>query len=942
MVSHQDESQLIPDESQLISQFARGNGSIFVGAGLSVGAGLPGWAALVEPLAQKVHSPKGSSFPDVAQYYVNLNDRPTLVGHVRKELKGHSPTEIHRELIKLPVPRIFTTNFDRLLEAACDEQRLLFGSIVTDQDLALMDSAEKSIVKLHGDLEQPESWVITSEDYDNYFSDHPAIANLLGMDLHSRTVLFLGYSFNDVDLRMILSQVKRVAGRFRRNLFAVQFNPTSLEVEELKRRGVRVIGLKAKPNGFNKALKQWLEDFSRRVRESPELNPVARQLFAIDFINSNLPPRGSDLLGRATDLTRVMDGLRSRYPLIAIQGSAGVGKTSLVIEAGRTCSLGRNESVADPVVFEYVVWISAKDKPDQKRWLDDVLNVIATTTNNPAITQLPTKTTKKREEKEQQVRQLLQSYKVLLIIDNFETMDDPELIRWLERLPYPSKAIVTSRPRPESLAAWTVSLKGLEIEEAARLLRQHAAQLGQGFKDQAFHDLARVTNGNPQAMRLALGLIQGGTVDLEQMISQLDDQGRKPERIFQELFSGSWEGLSGPARQILLVTPLFIGVSSIRKDALQAATGLSSHYFAQGLNQCLRFGLLEEDHVPQRYVIHPLTRAFARNQLSLQPEWEREARHRCTEYFREFVRKRVVRRRPEPLYWNALVGVRMVELDPEWPSIQQVMTWADEDRDDEVLVELVMLLVHYMDSRFLNLERLEYVKKAVAALQRMGRQEDEALLRIDALGWTYVEVLKLELAYEEIFRGFKIARGDDLRALGLAWRARVRVERRDVVRADELIREALAIDASPWIRFRVNMSAGDIKLKRGDRESAKAALEFYQRAAEEAESYGGEGYGYQIGPRIGLAYLGVGQIEEAERKFKELSGLEQIPIGKLYAEYGLALVARERGKFPEAKVMLNDVKAKLSRRTRSNLLLRLIEEQEARMQGSQGALSSPA
>ena len=243
-----DESQLIPDESQLINQFARGNGSVFVGAGLSVGAGLPGWADLVKPLAQKVNSPEGSSYPDIAQYYVNLNDKPTLVNYVLSKLRrpGFGPTEIHKQLAKLPVSRIFTTNYDRLLEDAFNAQGLSIGKIVTDEHLALMDSPEKSLIKIHGDLEQPESWVLTSDDYDNYFSNHPGIANLLGMDLHSRTVLFLGYSFNDIDLRMILSRVKRVAGRFRKNLFAVQFNSTSLEVEELKRRGVRVIGLKAK------------------------------------------------------------------------------------------------------------------------------------------------------------------------------------------------------------------------------------------------------------------------------------------------------------------------------------------------------------------------------------------------------------------------------------------------------------------------------------------------------------------------------------------------------------------------------------------------------------------------------------------------------------------------------------------------------------------------
>lgn len=930
------ENQIIPDESQLIHQFARGNGSVFVGAGLSIGAGLPGWADLVKPLAQQVNSPEHSSFPDIAQYLVNLHDRPALVEHVWRLLKqATGPTQIHKQTISLPVPRIFTTNLDRLLEAAFEEQRLPFCKVVTDEHIALMDSAAKSIVKLHGDLEQPESWVITSADYENYFSNHPGIANLLGMDLHSRTVLFLGYSFSDIDLRMILSQVKKVAGSFRRNLFAVQLNPSLLEIEELRRRGVRVIGLKAGEEDFNAVLLKWLQEFSRRVRESLELQPSARQLFAIDFINGSVPKRSVDLLGRTTDLARVMDGLRSRYPLVAIKGPAGVGKTTLAIEVGHTCSLSRIEAAADDVIFEYIVWISAKDKPDQRRWLDDILNAIAETTNNLAITQLPFKTSLQRADKQKQVSHLLRSYSTLVIIDNFETIIDRDLIAWLEQIPDPSKALITSRSKPERVAAWSVDLEGLAKEEALQLLRQHTRQAKLSLEpdDESLHDLARVTGGNPQAIKMSIGLAQGGITDLSQIVSQLDNPDKKPERIFKELLSGSWERLSEPARHILLVTPIFIGASSIRKEALRAASGVKGD-FDHWLVQCLSFGLLEEGHEQQRYIIHPITRAFARAQLNEHPQWEREAKDRCTKYFLEFVKSRVIRPRPEPSYWNALVSVSMSDLDLEWPSIQQVLTWADEMGQDEILTEFVMLLVHYMDSRFLNLERLEYVEKAVSAFDRMGRKEEEALLRIDALGWTYVEVLKLDQAYQQIFKGFEVAQGDDLRALGLAWRARVRVERRDFKRADELINEAFAINCSPWIKFRVNMAAGDIELKRGGVRGPQKALRFYQSAAKEADSYGGEGYGYQIGPRIGLAYLGIGQIEEAEQKFEELKGLEQIPIGKLYAEYGLALVASERGNVPEARVMLNDVKAKLSRRTRSNLLLRLIEEQEARLQSA--------
>src|SRR5260370_3200288 len=86
-----------------------------------------------------------------------------------------------------------------------------------------------------------------------------------------------------------------------------------------------------------------------------------------------------------------------------------------------------------------------------------------------------------------------------------------------------------------------------------------------------------------------------------------------------------------------------------------------------------------------------------------------------------------------------------------------------------------------MDSRFFNLDRLIYVKKAVEATHKMSLKEYEALLRIDALGWTYVEEDRLDEAYREITAGLSIAKqigGNDekakqLLALGLAWQARV-------------------------------------------------------------------------------------------------------------------------------------------------------------------------
>lgn len=80
---------------------------------------------------------------------------------------------------------------------------------------------------------------------------------------------------------------------------------------------------------------------------------------------------------------------------------------------------------------------------------------------------------------------------------------------------------------------------------------------------------------------------------------------------------------------------------------------------------------------------------------------------------------------------------RMRNIDPEWSCIQAAIDWAS----DGELVEFVTLLVHYMDSRFLNKERIEYVSRALTALRKLNRKEEEALFHIDALGWTFVELV---------------------------------------------------------------------------------------------------------------------------------------------------------------------------------------------------------
>src|SRR5436853_78089 len=111
--------------------------------------------------------------------------------------------------------------------------------------------------------------------------------------------------------------------------------------------------------------------------------------------------------------------------------------------------------------FDEVVWVSDKDRPGTTN-LSIVLDEIARTLDYPGFTQFA------HDEKLYEVGQLLKRQRVLVVVDNFETITDGALLAWLLRLPEPSKVLVTSREYSRAFRNSTVvvDLHGMREAEA--------------------------------------------------------------------------------------------------------------------------------------------------------------------------------------------------------------------------------------------------------------------------------------------------------------------------------------------------------------------------------------------------------------------------------------------------------------------------------------------
>ena len=120
--------------------------------------------------------------------------RPALNQLLRDAIpdQDYEPAQLHKDLLTLPWQDVFTTNYDTLLERACESLSSQRYDVVLGQD-SLVYSEKPRIVKLHGTLSSSETLVVTDEDYRCYPHDFAPFVNtvrqtlLVDCNVHSCT-----------------------------------------------------------------------------------------------------------------------------------------------------------------------------------------------------------------------------------------------------------------------------------------------------------------------------------------------------------------------------------------------------------------------------------------------------------------------------------------------------------------------------------------------------------------------------------------------------------------------------------------------------------------------------------------------------------------------------------------------------------------------------------
>ncbi len=199
------------------------NAAIFAGAGLSIPAGFVNWKNLLRDIAAdlKLDIDRENDLIAIAQYHYNEkgNNRHRLNQLLIDEFtQGTSVTVNHRILAELPIQTYWTTNYDKLIEKAIEEEGKTPDTKITQENLSTNIPKRDAVVyKMHGDVSMPDQAILTKDDYEGYNEKRPLYTTALQGDLVAKTFLFVGFSFDDPNLEYILSRIRILLGQNQRD-----------------------------------------------------------------------------------------------------------------------------------------------------------------------------------------------------------------------------------------------------------------------------------------------------------------------------------------------------------------------------------------------------------------------------------------------------------------------------------------------------------------------------------------------------------------------------------------------------------------------------------------------------------------------------------------------------------------------------------------------------
>ncbi len=269
-------------------------------------------------------------------------------------------------------------------------------------------------------------------------------------------------------------------------------------------------------------LEFYERDISKRLKATTQTMPSRRGI-SVNARNNLGHRTNQQVVGRRDLLLYVKNLLHrgNRHYIVLLEGIGGVGKTTIAEEIAYHFIDNYTELPFEER-FEAVVWISARKQellPTGKHTtredssnLKDLFREVAFAMDQRDILELPI------DQQASAIRNELAKHRSLIVVDNFETVEDLKLEQFISELPRPTNVIITSRRRfPSSVS---VPILPFDFDDSLSLVQELSNQRNIELTDKNQENLAKLSGGIPLAVIWMLSLLSRG-IELDIVAAQM-------------------------------------------------------------------------------------------------------------------------------------------------------------------------------------------------------------------------------------------------------------------------------------------------------------------------------------------------------------------------------------------------------------------------------------
>jgi tetratricopeptide (TPR) repeat protein len=346
--------------------------------------------------------------------------------------------------------------------------------------------------------------------------------------------------------------------------------------------------------------------------------------------------------------------------ITSLTGIGGVGKTALASWATLKAYEARQ--------FDFIVSTTAKDRglstagivplTPTLTSLADLLRAVCETTGFFEYLEYPI---------EEQVRliqeNILSQFKGLLLVDNLETVDDPRIISFLESLPLPTRAIVTSRKARVRVACQPLDVGAFTDNEAINFLNEVSSATGKHFFSEMTLEQKHLVISACDRIPLVIEWFLGRGKSKEKALSHaatLVSESKHGDELVEFCFRRVYSEFTERQRSALKVLAL-IG-RPLPIEAIAAGAAATIPELSDDIEELKEYSVVEREYDNHYrdlvYSLLPVTTTFVCREVYKAKGYEDAVRKRLTDWYQ-------AREIKDPVERQLMQKVRRGERNPE-------------------------------------------------------------------------------------------------------------------------------------------------------------------------------------------------------------------------------------------------------------------------------------